>query len=192
MAASFVAMNQVFGHIFDASLAEAATPEMAAEPRARPCRASSSSTATPISCATTPGSSASSNCATRSASSAGTRSWPAGTDHRRPQIRQLYQRDLHGQRHQGGAAVELAVGGAAGLVHPAGAGLRDPREGQQASRLPADAGAFHVHPGPARLARPGRRGDRDLQAGIRGRATPSATTPTRSWPAIRGTPTTKS
>src|SRR5271169_939279 len=28
MAASFVAMNQVFGHIFDASLAEAATPDM--------------------------------------------------------------------------------------------------------------------------------------------------------------------
>ena len=31
MAASFVAMNEVFGHIFDASLAEAATPEMAAD-----------------------------------------------------------------------------------------------------------------------------------------------------------------
>ena len=31
MAASFVAMNQVFGHIFDASLAEAATPDMAAD-----------------------------------------------------------------------------------------------------------------------------------------------------------------
>src|SRR5271169_3011291 len=29
MAASFVAMNQVFGHIFDASIAEAATPDMA-------------------------------------------------------------------------------------------------------------------------------------------------------------------
>ena len=31
MAASFVAMNQVFGHIFDASEAEAATPDMATE-----------------------------------------------------------------------------------------------------------------------------------------------------------------
>jgi hypothetical protein len=31
MAASFVAMNQVFGHIFDASIAEAATPDMAAD-----------------------------------------------------------------------------------------------------------------------------------------------------------------
>jgi uncharacterized protein len=31
MAASFVAMNQVFGHIFDASLAEAATPDLANE-----------------------------------------------------------------------------------------------------------------------------------------------------------------
>jgi hypothetical protein len=29
MAASFVAMNEVFGHVFDATLAEAATPEMA-------------------------------------------------------------------------------------------------------------------------------------------------------------------
>jgi hypothetical protein len=34
MAASFVAMNEVFGHIFDASAAEAATPEMA-EARAK-------------------------------------------------------------------------------------------------------------------------------------------------------------
>src|ERR1700724_726372 len=31
MAASFVAMNQVFGRLFEASLAEAATPDMAAE-----------------------------------------------------------------------------------------------------------------------------------------------------------------
>jgi hypothetical protein len=31
MAASFVALNQVFGHLFDASVAEAATPDMAAE-----------------------------------------------------------------------------------------------------------------------------------------------------------------
>src|SRR5271156_4202908 len=31
MAASFVAMNEVFGHVFDASLAEAATPDMANE-----------------------------------------------------------------------------------------------------------------------------------------------------------------
>src|ERR1700693_2566082 len=29
MAASFVAMNQVFGHLFDASIAEAATPDLA-------------------------------------------------------------------------------------------------------------------------------------------------------------------
>src|SRR6202023_2081386 len=31
MAASFVAMNQVFGRLFEASMAEAATPDMAAE-----------------------------------------------------------------------------------------------------------------------------------------------------------------
>ncbi len=31
MAASFVAMNEVFGHLFDASIAEAATPDMANE-----------------------------------------------------------------------------------------------------------------------------------------------------------------
>ena len=74
MAASFVAMNEVFGHIFEASLAEAATPDMANAARRRRSRASSSSTATPISCATTRGSRALSKCATRSASSAGTRS----------------------------------------------------------------------------------------------------------------------
>src|ERR1700675_1123289 len=36
MAASFVALNQVFGHLFDVSVAEAATPEMAAERAAAP------------------------------------------------------------------------------------------------------------------------------------------------------------
>ena len=89
-----------------------------------------------------------------------------GTDHRRSEVQQLYQRDVHGQRHQGGAAVELAVGSAGRLVHPAGAGVRDPREGQQGGRLAPHAGAFHLHPGLARLARPGRRGGRALQAGF--------------------------
>ncbi len=54
MAASFLVMNQVFGRLFEVSEAEAATPDMAAE-RAGACRSSSSSTATPISCATTRG-----------------------------------------------------------------------------------------------------------------------------------------
>ena len=55
---------------------------------------------------------------------------------------------------------------AAGLVHPAGAGVQDPRRGQQEGRHTPHDGAFHVHPGMARLARQGRRGDREVQAGF--------------------------
>ena len=55
MAASFVAMNQVFGHLFDASRGRGRDARNGRPNAPRACRASSSSTATPISCATTPG-----------------------------------------------------------------------------------------------------------------------------------------
>ena len=51
MAAAFVAMNEVYGGLFDASRAEAATPEQA-QARAEASKTSSSWTCTPISCAT--------------------------------------------------------------------------------------------------------------------------------------------
>ena len=55
MAASFVAMNQVFGRYFDVSEAEAATPDMANQLARGAVGAVRSSTVTPISCATTRG-----------------------------------------------------------------------------------------------------------------------------------------
>ncbi len=54
MAAGFLALNGVFGRLFDVGMAEAATPELA-DARAAALRDHSSSTCTPISCATTPG-----------------------------------------------------------------------------------------------------------------------------------------
>ena len=81
---------------------------------------------------------------------------------------------------------------AGGLVHPAGPGVQDPRDRQREGRLTPHAGAFHHHSGMGRLARQGRRGDRKVQTRIPGRATRSATTPTRSSTGIPGTPTTKS
>ena len=173
MAASFVAMNQVFGKLFDASAAEAATPDMAN------ARAAALSGQLVID-----GHTHFLRDDTRlmgfvKAARGGRQvrleqvARREGTDDRGPEIQQLSERDLHGQRHQGGAAVEFAVGGAGRLVHPAGAGLRDPRAGQQGGRLAPHAGAFHLHPGLAGLARPGRRGGRALQArfmeGLHGR-----------------------
>ena len=192
MAASFVAMNQVFGPLFEVSVAEAATPDMATE------RAQALSGQMIID-----GHTHFLRDDTRlmgfvkAREAVGKAGWnkalgEQGADHRRSQIHQLHQRDLHGQRHQGGAAVELALGGSRRLVHPAGAGVQDPRAGQQGGRHAADDGAFHDHPGLARLARQGRRGDRDVQARIHGRATPSATTPTRSSPTIPTISTTRS
>ena len=56
MAASFVAMNEVYGALFDVTRAEAATPAMADERANAPSKTSSSWTCTRISCATTPAS----------------------------------------------------------------------------------------------------------------------------------------
>ena len=53
MAASFVAMNEVYGTLFDVSKAEAATPAMADEFAPARSRTSSSWTVILISCATT-------------------------------------------------------------------------------------------------------------------------------------------
>ena len=79
-----------------------------------------------------------------------------------------------------------------GLVHPAGAGVQDPRAGQQGGRHAAHDGAFHDHPGLARLARARSTRRSRSTSPIRGRATPSATTPTRSSPTIPSISTTRS
>jgi uncharacterized protein len=72
MAASFVAMNEVYGPLFDVTPAEAATPAMAQE-RANALKDQFIMACIPTSCATTPASPPSSRCARRSARPAGTR-----------------------------------------------------------------------------------------------------------------------
>jgi hypothetical protein len=74
MAAGFVALNDTFGAVFDASRAEAATPAMAQE-RANALKDSSSWTCTRTSCATTRGWKVSCARARRSARRAGIRHW---------------------------------------------------------------------------------------------------------------------
>ena len=75
-----------------------------------------------------------------------------GTDHRRPEVRQLLQGSVSRQRHQGRAADQLAVRRAGGLVPDQRNGVPDPRPGEQAGRRPPPAGALHHRPRPARLA----------------------------------------
>jgi hypothetical protein len=78
MAASFVAMNEVYGPLFDVTKAEAATPAMAQE-RANGLKDQFIWICTPTSCATTPASPPSSICATRSARPAGTKTSAAAS-----------------------------------------------------------------------------------------------------------------
>ena len=192
MAASFVAMNQVFGRLFEVSDGRGGDTGHGGRARAGAVEAVHHRRPHPFSARrhAADGLHQGARGGRQGRLEQGDRR--QGTDHRRSQIRQLHQRNLHGQRHQGGAAVEFAVGGSRGLVHPAGAGVQDPRAGQQGGRHAADDGAFHDHPGLARLARPGRQGDRGLQARFHGRATRSATTPTRSSPTIPSISTTRS
>src|SRR5437762_5368976 len=76
MAASFVAINQVFGPLFEASEAEAATPELA-EQRAQALSGQYVIDGhIPIFCATTPAWSGLQNSARRLARPVGTRRWP--------------------------------------------------------------------------------------------------------------------
>ena len=162
MAASFVALNQVFGPLFDASEAEAATPELAQS------RADGLSGQMIID-----GHTHFLRDDTRlmgfvkAREAVGQFGWNKELNSKEQTIddlkfAQLRQRDLHGQRHQGGAVVEFAVRRAGGLVHPAGAGVQDPGDGQRAGGHASHVGALHHHAGPARLARQGRRGDRAL------------------------------
>ena len=118
MAAAFVALNQVFGPIFDASPAEAATPEMANE------RASKLSGQFIID-----GHTHFLRDDTRLTgfvkmrNAFGKLGWnkelTGRADLGRPEIQELHQGGLSRQRHQDSAVVELAVRRAAGLVHPA-------------------------------------------------------------------------
>ena len=157
-------MNQVFGRLFEVSEAEAATPDMAAE------RAQGLSSQFIID-----GHTHFLRDDTRlmgfikAREAVGKAGWNKQIGDKEQTIDDLkysnYVKEIyHGQRHQGGAVVELAFGGSRGLVHPAGAGVQDPRAGQQRGRLAADDGAFYDHSGLARLARSGRQGDRSLQA----------------------------
>src|SRR6516162_4059418 len=77
MAASFVAMNEVYGPLFDVTKAEAATPAMAEERAAALKDQFIMDMHTRISCATTPASRPFSTCAKRSARPAGTSSSPS-------------------------------------------------------------------------------------------------------------------
>ena len=116
MAAAFVAMNEVYGEIFDVSAAEAATPDMAQE------RADALKDQFIMDMHThflrddtrltsfrrhAPG-----GRQGRLEQGAGRQ----GTDHRGPEVRQLLQGNLPRQRHQDRADLLGAVGNPAGLV----------------------------------------------------------------------------
>ena len=135
MAASFVAMNEVYGPLFDAQ---------PPRPRRRNWRRSAPTALkgqfimdmhTHFLRDDTR-SRASSTCATRSASPAGTRQLADKEQtHRGSEVRQLRQGDLPRQRHQDRADLVGAVRHPAGLVSHQRADGRGARQGQQGGRL---------------------------------------------------------
>ena len=131
MAAAFLAMNEVYGLLYDVSAAEAQTPQMAKE------RADGLAKQFVMDCHThflrddtrimtfvrqreAVGKSGLEQGARRQ-----------GTDDRRSEVRELLQGSVSRQRYEGGAALRGALGGASGLVphqrdEGRGAGPREP------------------------------------------------------------------
>ena len=111
-------------------------------------------------------------------------------DARRPQVQQLLQGNLPRQRHQDRADLVVAVGNPARLVPHQRDDDRGARQGEQGSRRAAHVRACDLHARLGRLARASRRLARSASRN-RSRATPSATTPTRTRPSIPGAWTTR-
>ena len=163
MAASFVAMNQVFGHIFDASVAEAATPDMAAD------RAQALSGQFIID-----GHTHFLRDDTRLTgfvkmrNAFGKLGWNKELTGDQTIDDLKYANYIKEVYMDSDTKVALLSNSPSDVPQdwfiPQAQVFETRDEGQQASRLAADDGAFHDHPRPARLARPGRSGDRDLQA----------------------------
>ena len=82
----------------------------------------------------------------------------------RPQVSQLVQGGLPRQRHQGGAAQRLGVGGSARLVPDQRDEGRRARQGERGGRHQAPAVARHLHAGLRRLDGRGRQVHRHAQA----------------------------
>ena len=192
MAASFVALNQVFGPLFDASEAEAATPELAE------ARADALSGQMVID-----GHTHFLRDDTRlmgfvkGREAVGQWGWNKELSGKEQTIddlkyAQLREGNLHGQRHQGGAAVEFSVRS----CRRTGSFRRSKcsRRGRWSTSRPARGACWRISPSrrasPAGWSKSTRRSSGTSR--IRGRAIPSATTRTRNSPRIPGTPTTRS
>ena len=106
MASAFLAMNQVYGALLRRHRRR--SRHSGTGPGARQCRSrtNSSSTATPISCATILGSTPSSAAPERSAMRAGIRNEGQEADHRGFEVQQLLQGNLPRQRHQSRLDIE--------------------------------------------------------------------------------------
>ena len=156
MAAGFVALNETFGTVFDASRAEAATPAMAQE------RAASlkdqfimdmhthflrdDTRLTEFRAFARGGRQG------RLESGAGRQA----ADARRSQVQQLFQGNVSRQRHQDRSHLVVAVGNCARLVPHQQDDDRGARQGEQGSRFAAHVRACDLHARLGRLARSAR------------------------------------
>ena len=156
MAASFVAMNEVYGPLFDVSQAEAATPAMAQE------RANALKDQFIMDMHThflRDDTRIMSFVDMRTA--VGKAGWnkelaEQRADHRGSEVRQLQEGDVSRQRHQDLADLVGAVRHRAGLVPDQRADGRGAQEDQRRGRLAAGVLPHDLHAGPAGLARQAR------------------------------------
>ena len=190
MAASFVAMNEVYGPLFDVTEAEAATPAMAQERANALQRPVHHGHAHAFPARRHPHHELRRHARGGRQGRLEQGARLARADHRGSQVQQLHEGDLSRQRHQDRADLVGAVGHRAGLVPDQRADGRGAQEDQRRSRLAAHVLPHDLHAGPARLARQARRGARRSSPNP-ARATRSATTRTRRSAAIPGGWTTR-
>src|SRR4030095_12226204 len=139
MAAAFLVMNEVYGHLYDVSRAEAQTPDMAKE------RAAALSKQFIMDCHThflRDDTRILTFVRQRGAAGHGRVEPPAlrqAADGRRPEVPELFQGGVPRQRHEGGADLGLPVGHPARLVPEQRDEGRGARASQHGSGLAADA-----------------------------------------------------
>ena len=168
-------------------------PELAQAAR-RGLKASSSSTVTRISCATTPGWRALSRMREAVGKAGWNRSWPARSRRSTTSSITNYFKEIY---LDSDTKVALICRTRRRRCRedwfiPQEQVFETRDQGQRKGRLAPHAGAFHLHAGLGRAGSTRSTRRSSATSRIRGRATRSATTPTRSWRAIRGASTTKS
>ena len=157
MAASFVAMNEVYGPLFEVTKAEAATPGDGAGTRRRAQRPVHHGHAHAFPARRHPHHELRRDAQGGRQGRLEQAARRSRADHRGPQVQQLQEGDVSRQRHQDLADLVGAVRHRAGLVPDQRADGGRAQEDQRRGRLAAGVRAHDLHAGAAGLARQARR-----------------------------------